>query len=54
MQRLVVLALGKLGGGEPNFSSDVDLVLACDEAGIASDGVRPIDAEVWYSRLSST
>ncbi|MGB3046363.1 MAG: glutamine-synthetase adenylyltransferase, partial [Dokdonella sp.] len=52
VQRLVVLALGKLGGGELNFSSDVDLVLAYDEAGIASDGVRPIDAEVWYSRLS--
>src|SRR5690606_27437872 len=52
VQRLVVLALGKLGGGELNFSSDVDLVLAYDEAGIASDGARPIDAEVWYSRLS--
>src|SRR5690606_22136892 len=52
VQRLVVLALGKLGGGELNFSSDVDLVLAYDEAGIASDGARPIDAAVWYSRLS--
>ncbi|MCB1575910.1 MAG: glutamine-synthetase adenylyltransferase, partial [Xanthomonadales bacterium] len=52
VQRLVVLALGKLGGGELNFSSDVDLVLAYEEAGGSSDGVRPLDAEIWYSRLS--
>ncbi len=52
VQRLVVLALGKLGGAELNFSSDVDLVLAYDEAGTGSDGARPLDAEVWYSRLS--
>ncbi len=51
VQRLVVLALGKLGGGELNFSSDVDLVLAYDEAGSVSDGPRPLDAEVWYSRV---
>ena len=44
VQRLVVLALGKLGGGELNFSSDVDLVLAYDQAGIPSDGARAIDA----------
>lgn len=50
MQRLVVLALGKLGGGELNFSSDIDLVLAYEEHG-SSDGVRPLEAEVWYARL---
>ncbi|MEP6881821.1 MAG: bifunctional [glutamate--ammonia ligase]-adenylyl-L-tyrosine phosphorylase/[glutamate--ammonia-ligase] adenylyltransferase [Dokdonella sp.] len=50
-QRLVVLALGKLGGSELNFSSDVDLVLAYDEAGGVSDGARPLDAEIWYSRV---
>jgi glutamate-ammonia-ligase adenylyltransferase len=50
-QRLVVLALGKLGGNELNFSSDVDLVLAYEEPG-TSDGTRAIDAETWYSRVS--
>ncbi len=50
-QRLVVLALGKLGGSELNFSSDVDLVLAYEEPG-TSDGARPLEAEVWYSRVS--
>jgi glutamate-ammonia-ligase adenylyltransferase len=52
VQRLVVLALGKLGGGELNFSSDVDLVLAYEDADSRSDGARPLDAEIGYARLS--
>ena len=32
-QRLVVFGLGKLGGGELNFSSDIDLVYAYPQAG---------------------
>ncbi|HNR92265.1 MAG TPA: bifunctional [glutamate--ammonia ligase]-adenylyl-L-tyrosine phosphorylase/[glutamate--ammonia-ligase] adenylyltransferase [Dokdonella sp.] len=51
VQRLVVLALGKLGGGELNFSSDVDLVLAFAEPA-SSDGTRPVDAETGYSRIA--
>ena len=31
--RLVVLGLGKLGGGELNVSSDIDLIYLCDETG---------------------
>jgi [glutamine synthetase] adenylyltransferase / [glutamine synthetase]-adenylyl-L-tyrosine phosphorylase len=49
-QRLVVFALGKLGGGELNFSSDIDLVYAYPEAG-ESDGPRPLAAEDWCARL---
>ncbi|MCJ0825608.1 bifunctional [glutamate--ammonia ligase]-adenylyl-L-tyrosine phosphorylase/[glutamate--ammonia-ligase] adenylyltransferase [Luteimonas sp. 50] len=49
-QRLVVFALGKLGGGELNFSSDVDLVYGYDDDG-ESDGPRPLAAEQYYSRL---
>lgn len=49
-QRLVVFGLGKLGGGELNFSSDVDLVYAY-EAGGESDGPRPLDAEAYFTRL---
>ena len=37
VQPLVVFALGKLGGGELNFSSDIDLVLLFPEHG-ESDG----------------
>jgi glutamate-ammonia-ligase adenylyltransferase len=49
-QRLVVFALGKLGGGELNFSSDVDLVYGYEEDG-ESDGPRPLAAEQYYGRL---
>ena len=37
-QRLVVLALGKLGAGELNVSSDVDLIFAYPEAGSTENG----------------
>lgn len=48
--RLVVFALGKLGGGELNFSSDVDLVYAYASNG-ESDGARPLAAEDYFARL---
>src|SRR5690606_4416244 len=47
---LVVFALGKLGGGELNFSSDIDLVYAYEAAG-DSDGPRPLAAEEYFARL---
>lgn len=46
VQSLVGLAMGKLGGGELNFSSDVDLIFAYPAAGQTGDGEsgrRPID-----------
>ena len=49
-QRLVVFALGKLGGGELNFSSDIDIVFAYAEDGI-SDGGRSLEAEAYFARL---
>lgn len=48
--RLVVMGMGKLGGGELNFSSDVDLVLAYRAAG-RTDGDRPLEAEEYFQRL---
>jgi len=50
-QSLVVFALGKLGGGELNFSSDVDLVLAYAEGG-ATDSARPIDNAEFFTRVA--
>lgn len=50
VQRLVVFGLGKLGGGELNFSSDVDLVYAFPENG-ESDGARALHAEDYFARL---
>ncbi len=49
-QGLVVFGLGKLGGRELNFSSDVDLIYAFAEHGI-SDGERPLDAENYFTRI---
>jgi len=49
-QQLVVFGLGKLGGGELNFSSDVDLVYAYVQGG-ESDGPRALAAEEYFARL---
>ncbi|MEZ0472646.1 bifunctional [glutamate--ammonia ligase]-adenylyl-L-tyrosine phosphorylase/[glutamate--ammonia-ligase] adenylyltransferase [Luteimonas salinilitoris] len=48
--RLVVFGLGKLGGEELNFSSDVDLVYGYARDG-QSDGARPLAAEQYFARL---
>ena len=49
-QPLVVLGMGKLGGGELNFSSDVDLVFLFPEHG-ETDGARSIANEEFFTRL---
>ena len=51
-QRLVVFGLGKLGGGELNFSSDIDLVYAYEHEG-ESDGARPLAASDYFARSAS-
>ncbi len=48
--RFVVFALGKLGGGELNFSSDIDLVYAYESDG-DSDGPRSLAAGDYFARL---
>jgi glutamate-ammonia-ligase adenylyltransferase len=50
IQRLVVIGMGKLGGGELNFSSDIDLVFAYAEPGTCEGG-RALDFEDFYARL---
>jgi glutamate-ammonia-ligase adenylyltransferase len=49
-QQLVVLGMGKLGGGELNFSSDIDLIFAFPAAG-QTDGRRSIANEEFFRRL---
>ncbi|MBK7144529.1 MAG: bifunctional [glutamate--ammonia ligase]-adenylyl-L-tyrosine phosphorylase/[glutamate--ammonia-ligase] adenylyltransferase [Xanthomonadales bacterium] len=48
--RMSVIGMGKLGGGELNFSSDVDLILTFAENG-DTDGARPISAEEFHARV---
>ena len=49
-QRLIVLGMGKLGGGELNFSSDIDLVFLYPAAG-QTDGERTLGNEQFFVRL---
>lgn len=48
--QMVVLGLGKLGGGELNYSSDVDLMFAYDGAG-QTDGDRVLDNQEFFIKL---
>ena len=49
-QQMVVLGMGKLGGRELNFSSDIDLIFAFPEAG-ETDGKRSLDNQTFFTRL---
>jgi [glutamine synthetase] adenylyltransferase / [glutamine synthetase]-adenylyl-L-tyrosine phosphorylase len=52
-QQLVIMGMGKLGGGELNFSSDIDLVFLFPEHG-ETDGARSIANEEFFTRLGQT
>jgi len=47
---MIVVGMGKLGGRELNFSSDIDLILLFAEAG-ETDGARKADNEEYFQRL---
>lgn len=50
-QQLQVLGMGKLGGGELNFSSDIDLIFSFAENGQTQGGRRSIDNQTFFIRL---
>ena len=50
-QQLHVVGMGKLGGGELNVSSDVDLVLVYPEEG-ETDGARTLSNHEFFTRLA--
>lgn len=49
-QQLVVIGVGKLGGRELNFSSDIDLMFAFPEAGKTSGAAAAISNEDFFAR----
>jgi len=49
-QQMVVIGMGKLGGRELNFSSDIDLIFAYPESG-QTDGDRCLDNQQFFIRL---
>lgn len=50
--RLAILGLGKFGGDELNFNSDIDLVFAWSGAKATSSGPRRLEAAEWLKRVA--
>ncbi|WP_314721610.1 bifunctional [glutamate--ammonia ligase]-adenylyl-L-tyrosine phosphorylase/[glutamate--ammonia-ligase] adenylyltransferase [Haemophilus pittmaniae] len=50
-QQLYILGMGKLGGKELNFSSDIDLIFTYPQAGETSGGRRAVDNQKFFTRL---
>ncbi|TFT55003.1 bifunctional [glutamate--ammonia ligase]-adenylyl-L-tyrosine phosphorylase/[glutamate--ammonia-ligase] adenylyltransferase, partial [Proteus mirabilis] len=50
-QPLLILGMGKLGGFELNFSSDIDLIFAYPENGVTQGGRRELDNAQFFTRL---
>lgn len=48
---LLILGMGKLGGGELNFSSDIDLIFVYPENGDTSGGRRSTENQQFYTKL---
>ena len=49
-QNIVVLGMGKLGAGELNFSSDIDLIFVYPDSG-QTDGDRSISNDEFFTKL---
>lgn len=50
-QCLLVLAMGKLGARELNFSSDIDLIFCYPQVGETTAGLRSVSNEAFFARL---
>ena len=50
-QRLVVLGMGKLGAGELNLSSDIDLIFAFPENGETEGGRKSLEHQEYFTKL---
>ncbi len=51
VQKMVVLGMGKLGGGELNLSSDIDLIFAFPAAGETRGARKCLDNQQFFIRL---
>ncbi len=49
---LVTIAMGKLGGRELNFSSDIDLIFAFPRSGYTKGGTREVSHQEFFDRQS--
>jgi len=51
-QELLVIGMGKLGGRELNFSSDIDLIFVYPVSGETDHPRKPIDHQTFFTRLA--
>jgi glutamate-ammonia-ligase adenylyltransferase len=51
-QPLFIIGMGKLGGGELNFSSDIDLIFAYPNQGETIGGRKPMEHQQFFTRLA--
>ena len=50
-QALLIMGMGKLGGRELNFSSDIDLIFTYPSQG-ETNGKKPLEHQVFFTRLA--
>lgn len=50
--QLMILGMGKLGGEELNFSSDIDLIFVFPEAGKTQNSLKCIEHEAFFTKLA--
>ena len=51
-QQLIVIAMGKLGGSELNFSSDIDLIFCYPENGDTVGGRKGVENQIFFTKLA--
>ncbi|WP_293750101.1 bifunctional [glutamate--ammonia ligase]-adenylyl-L-tyrosine phosphorylase/[glutamate--ammonia-ligase] adenylyltransferase [uncultured Paraglaciecola sp.] len=51
-QPLLILGMGKLGGGELNFSSDIDLIFTYPSVGVTSGGKKSVENQQFFTKLA--
>jgi glutamate-ammonia-ligase adenylyltransferase len=51
-QPLLILGMGKLGGGELNFSSDIDLIFTYPAVGFTTGGRKSVENQQFFTKLA--
>jgi glutamate-ammonia-ligase adenylyltransferase len=51
-QPMLILGMGKLGGGELNFSSDIDLIFTYPAIGVTTGGKKSVENQQFFTKLA--
>jgi glutamate-ammonia-ligase adenylyltransferase len=51
-QPMLILGMGKLGGGELNFSSDIDLIFTYPSVGVTTGGKKSVENQQFFTKLA--